>query len=255
MTLCPIDSSKILPMETLILYILSFVLAVLGIGIIVFGYLYAALLSKYNQLQKQNLYLRFHVQEKSLQKVNKAKERSLEIIADAAMQAEALLQQAELFKSENTEHTKSAISELKSKQKEALLKASDDLRREFDEAIKHLQEEDINLLRNITKDIENIASENIKTFENRLQAETVGQQLKVDEQIKEAFLKANQTIEDYKKEKMTELDARITALVIAVTKDVIKKELDNDDHRSFILSALQKAKQEMIEFRSELQKQ
>src|SRR3989344_8252065 len=112
-------------MDILLILIFSLIIVTLGIVVIALGFYYTNLVEKFNQAQKQNLYLKYHFQEKSLQKVNSAKDTSLKIITDATAQAEEILKRAESLKAGTNEETKLELAELVRQQEQILMKASD----------------------------------------------------------------------------------------------------------------------------------
>lgn len=232
-------------MEIIPILLFSLLIVTLGVVVITLGFYYTNLVAKFNQLQKQNLYLKFHLQDKSLSKLNTTKEKALKILADASEQAANILKQADVLKSEMGEEAKQDLSELTNKQKEALLKATEELKSGFSELLKQIEEEDINLFKSVTKDIENITSTEVRGFEKRLHDETIGQQNTIDQKVKEAFERANQEIETYKKEKMEAVDKQVFSLLQQVAKDVLGKRLTNEDHRQLIMDALKRAKTEL----------
>lgn len=233
-------------MDALILILLSLVIVFLGITIIAIGYFYSKLVIKFSHTEKENLYLRFHVQEKSLQKINAAKEKSMVIIATAAQQAEELLKRAEFLKGDISEQAKQEFDTVTAQQKDLLLKASADLTKTFEEILTHIQQEDINVIQNVTKDFEKTALQEVKTFGEQLKQNTVGQQKIVDQKIEQAFTSAQSEIEEYKRKKIGEADKQIYALLEQVTKDVIGKSLSYQDHKDLIMTALKKATEDIV---------
>jgi hypothetical protein len=233
-------------MDSITLIIFSLIVVFLCISIIALSFYYSNLVTKLVHAQKENLYLRFHIQEKGLAKINDAKDRSMKIIADASLQAQDLIKHAEVLKNDSNENTKQELQSLTGQQKDLLLKASNDLRAEFEEVLKHLQVDDIDILKSITKDIENIALEEVKTFEGQLKQQTIGQQEIVDQKIEEALDNSKNEIETYKKKKMAEIDQQIYTVLQNVTKDIIGKRLTFEDHKELIMQAIVKAKIEMI---------
>ena len=233
-------------MNTYVFIIFGLIYILLGSAIVVVVVYYSRLLEKYQQVQKQNIYLRFHVTQKGLEKINIAREKSLKIIQDAALQAEEIVRRAEILKTDTNEKAKIELASLTNLQKDALAKASADLLSVYEEAIKHLNDDDINILKNVTKNIEGLALEEVKQFEKQLHDETVGQQEVVDKKIQEAFGKAEEELAAYKKEKLLAIDHEVYELLKRVTKDVIGKRLSFDDQRELVMAALERAKKEMI---------
>lgn len=234
-------------MDILLIIALSVVLGTLSLTLTVFIYYYLKLHSKFDELYKQNVYLKYHFSEKGLQKLNNAHEKSSKIIRDAILQAEEIIKKAELLKLDANKGFADELRQISQRQKEALKTQSDELQSAFLDAIKHLENEDINKFQNISKDIENIALNEIQKFEKQLHDETIGGQNIIDQKIQDAFAKANFEIQEYKKEKISQADKEVFQILKKISKQILRKQLNYDEHKALIMTALEDAKKEMIE--------
>ncbi len=233
-------------MESPTLFLLTAIIVILAGLLAIFSLYYARLFMKLHKTQKEVTYLRFHLQEKSLEKINAARDRSLKILSDASMQAEQILSQADLLKKDMNMDVRKQLEALTKKQKETLTESSGRLLQEFQQLVKDLTNEDINIYKDVTKDIERVTIEEVKSFEERLHNETIGQEKIVDQKIEEAFEKTKQEIENYKKEKLASVDSEVESILQEVTKEVLGKRLSFQDHQDIIKAALEKAKQEIV---------
>lgn len=234
-------------MDILLTISLSIVLATLGLVIISLIFYYLRLHRKYDEVYKQNLYLKHHFSEKSLEKLNSAHEKSSKIVAEAISQAEEIIQKAELLKDTRDKEFSKELIELSRIQKEALKTKLSELQSGFLEEISNLKEDDINLFQNITKDIEDVATSEIQKFEKQLHDETIGGQSIVEQKINDAFAKANFEIIEYKKEKIEKADKEVFDILQTIAKNLLHKELSYEDHKDLIMEALEDAKKEMRE--------
>lgn len=232
-------------MNFLLILAFSIVISTLSLTILACIYYYLQLHGKHDDLQKQNLYLKRHISEKGIEKINLAREKAFKLISDASVQADEILKKAEVLKSDTDKQLKDELLDLTRRQKEELTRASQNLQTSFVEAINHLQQEDINIIKNITKDIESAALNEVQKFEKQLHDETIGQQEVIDQKIQDAFAKANFDIEEYKKAKVSEADKRLYDLLQAAAKEVIGKRLSYEDHGDLIMSALEEVKMKM----------
>ncbi len=234
-------------MNLLLILAFSTVISTLSLAILACIFYYLKLHEKHDELIKQNLYLKQHISEKGLEKINVAREKASKIITDASIQADEILKKAETLKSDTGKQLADELIELTRKQKDELTKAAENLRTSFLDVISHLQEEDINILENVTKDIENAAINEVQKFEKQLHDATIGQQEVIDQKIQDAFAKANFDIEEYKKTKAGEADKKLHALLQSAAKEVIGKSLSYEDHKDIIMSALEDVKAQMGE--------
>lgn len=231
---------------SILLILFSLIVVLLGSVIVAFGFFYSNLLNKFENAEKQNQFLRFHLQEKSLQKINAARDKSLGIIADATQQAEEILKRAEIMKSTANEQVMNELHDLSQKQKDALQSASTDLVSSFEEAVKQIQQTDKGLLSDTVKQMQEVAAGEVKSFGEKLHQETVGQEKMIDQKVEEAYKKAQDELDDYKKERLEKIDKDISLMIQAITKDIFGKSLSLENHKDLILQAIEKAKKEMV---------
>lgn len=232
-------------MNTITLLILGAIIAILTIVILGVCYYYGMLVHKFSKVQKENLYLRYHMQEKSLGKINEAREKAMKIVQDAALQADEILKKTQVFQTDTSQNLQQELHELTAKQKEALLKASEQLSSSFAESIKQLEDEDINLFKNASKGIEEATLKEVEEFKTHLTADTVGSQKKVDDKVQEAFHQALEDVEGYKAQRLKTIDDELFRILSDVTKEIIGKRLSYDDQKELLTHSLAKVKQEI----------
>lgn len=232
-------------MDTIILLLFGTVIAILAIVIVGVCYYYAKLVHKFSKAQKENLYLRFHLQEKSLGKINEARDRALKIVSDASMQAEEILKKTQVIQSDSAESYKKQLEELTNKQKESLTHASEALSSSFNDTIKQLEEDDVNVFRNVSKDLETATLHEVEEFKKQLTAGTVESQKQVDEKVQEAFQHAMEEVTAYKAKRIEVIDEQLFRILSEVTKEIIGKRLTYDDQKDLLRQSLEKVKQEI----------
>lgn len=184
--------------------------------------------------------------EKSLSKVNVAREKSLQIIGQAMNQAEDIVKKAELLKADANSTLAHELSELTKLQKDTLTKEAGNLYTAFQNAITYVRDEDIQVFRNISKDIENITLNEMKDFERRLHDETVGKEEVVAEKTNEALKKANEEIEAYKMKRLNDASREVNRMLSEITKEVLRKSLSRADHTDLIMAAVERVKHDVV---------
>lgn len=233
-------------MEIQVIILFALTIIILGVALVWYAVIHNRISEKLAKSEKQNLFLRYHLQEKSLQKINATKDRSAEIIQTAIQQAEEILKQADNLKIESNDQARKELETLTQQQKETLEKAAQEMLEQFSDTIKHLEEKDIDIFGNITKDIESVAAKEVQQFEKQLQASTIGKQQVIDQKIQEAYNQTRQEIEAYKKAKMARIDEEIYVILRQAVKEIIGKRLTFEDHKELVMKALEKAKGEMV---------
>jgi hypothetical protein len=229
-------------MNTYILLLFLFVIAVLGATIAGFVYFYWNLMKKFTNIQKENVYLKFHMQEKSLAKVNATKEKAMKIIQDATVQAEDILKRANVVKTDTSDAFQKQLQELTQKQQDTLNKASEELSNSFEQTIQQIEQDDVNVLRNVAQDLQTVTEKQIESFEQKLHDETIGTQETIDEKIQQAFKKAEADVEQYKQERLEKLDTQYMHVLAELTKEILGKRLSFEDQKELVTASLEKAK-------------
>lgn len=229
-------------MDLYLLIILGTAVTLLTVIIIGLTYYYFSLLKKFSKAQKENLYLRFHLQEKGLIKVNQARDKAMKIIQDATSQADEIIKKTHFAESDASESFKKQLEGLTTKQKEALDKASQELTSSFNLAIQDIQKEDTDLIKNSAAEMNKAVEHHVEELKDQLANETVNSQKSVDDKIQEAFTKAKEDIEKYKTERIGKIDQELSHVLAEVTKDIVGKRLSYEDHKDLILASLEKAK-------------
>jgi hypothetical protein len=232
-------------MNTIILLLFGIIIGILAIVIVCVCYYYAVLVRKLSKTQKENVYLRFHVQEKSLGKINEARSKALKIVQDATLQAEELLKKTQFIQTDTTDAFQKQLAELTNKQKEALVQASQELTTSFDETIKQLEEDDINIFKNTSKELEVSALEEVDSFRKQLAENTVDSQKVIDDKVQEAFHHALEEVEVYKTKRIQTIDNELFRILSDVTKEIIGKRLTFDDQKELLKHSLEKVKEEI----------
>lgn len=232
-------------MDSYILLILSIALIVLGIAVIAFAYFYLRMVKRLSSAQKENVYLRFHMQEKGLHKVNQAKDKAMKIIQDATTQADEIIKKTQFVEADASQAFKKQLEELTQKQKEALEKASEALTTSFSEAVTDIEQQDANLVKSAADQINKAAEDQVTQFKDQLAQETISSEKSIDEKIQEAFKNAQLDIEKYKTERIEKIDREMMHVLSEVTKDLIGKRLNYEDHKDLINASLEKAKTQM----------
>jgi hypothetical protein len=185
------------------------------------------------------------VQEKSLGKLNDAKDKALKIVQDATIQAEEMLKKTQLVQTDTNEEFRKQLQDLTAKQKDALTNASAELTHSFDETIKQLEQDDVNVFKSASKDIEAATLQQVEAFKKQLTTQTVDSQKQVDDKVQQAFHHALEEVEIYKTNRMKVIDAELFRILSDVTKEIIGKRLTYDDQKELLKHSLEKVKQEI----------
>ena len=219
-------------MSEIFLYyaLLTSVFLLSGVLIVVIQYLF-------NVLKKNKLYQKDAVR------------HSQEIISHANEKAKQIISEAQVFSDEVRQGSDKLIASLKESQREELKKAADRLFEEYKAALEEVYKENINIFRNISKDIEEKAGFEIRDFKEILEKETIESQKIVGEKIETEYHDVQKEIQEYKNRELLKVQKSIYGIVHNAIELAIGKSLDRQTQEELVMEALKEAieKQETSE--------
>lgn len=116
----------------------------------------------------------------------------------------------------------------------------------LDEEIMKLTDEQLveykEKLQTISKDVEKDVKTGAEDFRKVLEMETVGVQKAVAKRVQDEFSVIEEQIQEYKSEKIKEIEAKSEVLLDKVVREVFGKGLTIKDHEQLIIRSLDQAK-------------
>ena len=220
--------------------LLTSVFVLSGVLIIVIQYLF-------NTLKKNNLYqkdiesTKKDIVNHSQHMLDKAREKAQEIINVANTKAYEIISQTKILEARTIKSSDEIASQLLTEQKQALEKARDQLFEEYKGLLEELYKDNVNLFRNISKDIEEKAGSEIKDFRDILEKETLESQKIVGEKIESQYEEVQKGIEDYRNAELSKLRENIYKITRNAIELAIGKSLDREMHEELVTDALKEA--------------
>lgn len=231
--------------EPIVFYDLVIIAFVLGLGLVVLIVFYAQVLNKLHLMQKDEEKLKQQINKKGEEVLDRAREKAEEVITEAVDKAQEILGSAALFNEKAKSILDRKLESVSKNQAGMLERSSLDLLKDYEKAIEELKQDNINLFRNISKNIETYASQELKDFKDTLQKETVDSQKIVEQKIEEEFKKAEDDLKTYKLEQLKKIDESIFLLLHNISEMTIGKILNFEQHEELIIEALEKAKRNL----------
>lgn len=154
---------------------------------------------------------------KALKKLNEYKMSEQANIQKAQLEYEEIIKRASKKADEIILSSVSLDEKIKKSVQESYEKA---LQKELGK----LNEKNINILNSVSKDIVSM----------------------LKQRADEDYSKVKQELEEYKKERLKEIDENIYELLLSVSKETIGKTLSLEDHQELIIKALEDAKKEKV---------
>ena len=217
--------------------LLTSVFVLSGVLIIVIQYLF-------NTLKKNNLYqkdiesTKKDIVNHSQHMLDKAREKAQEIINVANTKAYEIISQTKILEARTIKSSDEIASQLLTAQRQELEKARDQLFEEYKRMLEDLYKENVNLFKNISKDIQEKAGSEIKDFRDILEKETLESQKIVGEKIESQYEEVQKGIEDYRNAELSKLRENIYKITRNAIELAIGKSLDREMHEELVTDAL-----------------
>lgn len=199
-----------------------------------------------HETEKITTHLQNQLTEKPIKLLEKAHEQSQEIIDQANKKASEILASSKTYEDNSSQVLREKLAELEKQQASIFTKASEDMKLAYQNLITQIQEEDINTLKSMTKDIESDVLADFKEFRDVLEKETINSEKVVKEKIDEEYLVMEKDLEEYRKQKYQKIDDDIYKILYRISEMVLNEGISYDKHKELVLDALETAKKEQV---------
>ena len=205
--------------QTLFTYVLLFVNGLLGVSFLILMFLYR------KTVKKGKDYLTFQGKIKDAESfISGAQIEARETLLKASNKSADIVKKAELFKGDLEENFETALKE-----------NFDDIRREVAVIFKKASE-----------DFSSEAKRDMQEFSANLHSETESIKGIITEGITSAIKKAEEEVDEYRAERIKNIDKEIKERVDSISKEILGKSLDMEDHLKLVTESLGKAKRENV---------
>ncbi len=226
-------------MNDYLLLLNSGVLFAISVSLIAIVLLFAFIVNKLHAYQKE--LEKFKTQTKDV--VGQAQSEYLDILDSANKKADEMIANSVNSGDKLRKLHGESFEKLAGNQQKALLDTSKQLLESYKKDMDKLNNDNINILNNISKDIVRYSNSQLEDFKRMLQEETLSSQKIVGDKIEKDYNELQKKLEAYKEEKLKKVDENIIDILLVISKQTIGRTLSFEDHRDLILEALDKAKQ------------
>lgn len=227
------------PLLFLGLIIVIFVLGLTLAGVV---YSYTNTLKELEDSKKEQDNLRENANRKAAAILTHARDKAAEIMNEAAEKVKQILSDTEVLNEESKNLLKTQLISASQAQIAEMKATSQKLLEDYNEELDDLRKEDIDLFKNISKDIEKDALDEERNFKEILRAETLDSQKIISKKIEEDFVQVQAEIKIYKEAELKKVDDSIYKVISAVSKIVIGEAISLEKHQDLVMEALKKAK-------------
>ncbi len=232
--------------DPITLIFLALAVAVLASILLILTLAYTRNAQKLHQAEELNNHLQNQLSEKPVKLLESAHEKAQEIIEQANRHATEILASSKTYEDNSNFALKEKLVDLEKQQEAVFNKASAEMKTAYQNLLTQIQEEDINTLKTMTKNIESDILSDFKEFRDSLEKETINSEKVVKEKIDEEYLEIEKELEDYKKQKYAQIDEDIYKILNRVSEMVLSQGISFDKHKQLVLEALETAKKEQV---------
>lgn len=176
----------------------------------------------------------------------KAHEDYQKIIESASKKAEEIVLHASEIKQESTNELQDSVEIMLEDQRKVLEEASLALSKKFEDQLKEVNDNNIQLLKNIYKGIESDVESDYSQYKDVIKKQTFEAENIAKEKIKQEYEKLEVEVKQYREKMMNKVNDDIYKILINISKTVLGKSLSPNEHEELIIEALNKAKKENI---------
>jgi vacuolar-type H+-ATPase subunit H len=228
--------------QMLLLLVVLFSNVILVIVVAVIGLSFGNLLKKLRLIEKENTYLKNQMQGRALHLIQEARDNAVHILEDAHVKAQRIIQSAKDYEAGLDKRIDTQLDTTSHHYKEVFDKTNQELLKTYEEMLRRLKEDNVNLLQNVSKDIEKEVMTEVKDFTGIMAKGTLDTQKEVEAKINASFAKVQSELETYKTDQYRKLDEQIYTIIQMTVSQVLGRTLRMEDHQQLVLDALKEAK-------------
>jgi F0F1-type ATP synthase membrane subunit b/b' len=218
-----------LPLGVAIIAI-SFVVLLVGVVLTYFW-----LVKRYLHLQEDQSKAKLQSLDESRKLMEQAQGQANQVINDARVKAQEIISQAGIIQGTQAQALKESLD------KAAQIELS-----EYQKILQNSSGEANKMLLKISEDIKGGVMTEIRSFQGQLQQEVVKSQEEVRKTLADSFINVKAEIDSYRDKRYQQIDNSIIEIIEDVTKRVIGKQIDLQEHEKLVMKVLEEAKRQHV---------
>jgi F0F1-type ATP synthase membrane subunit b/b' len=220
-----------MPADPILIYILIFVLAALGLVGIALAVSYSSLFIKYRKLREE-LIDRQKKEADSFQKTfEEARKQSLLILDQAQNSAKEIIGKAQTISNGNNADLFKLVNENLRMQKSS-----------YDQAFQIISENITKTFNSMPADVKKQVEIEVAKLVSVIEGDMASLKVSLQDALKKPFEEAQKEADAYKKERMNQFEKRLFDLLVLISREVLQKELTHEEHEKLVLKALEEKK-------------
>jgi len=175
--------------------------------------------------------------ESSLPTIERAQAEAQKMIEGARVQAQQIINSAQIFSGNQADVLEKEVQN-----------ANRVNTAKFGESLQLVQNESIKMLSNIPKDVSTALSTQLVNIRATIQAEIEKASASAKEQVDNAYKRAEVEVQNYKLQRLKQIDDSIISILEEVSRKVLAKQISHDEHEKLVMKALEEAKEQHVFF-------
>lgn len=176
--------------------------------------------------------------------LSEAQQKAKSIIDAATLRAKQTLTDTEYVKNEFMKKMEDLLSQTAHNDIKLLQNKSNEINDWYKKVLDSVKQEHAQKAEESLKSVEGIVDQQLQDFRQILKKETIESEQIVSQRVNSEYTKVHQEIEQYKAQKIQEINLATNQVIHQITEEVLGKAIPLEDHQKLILDALEKAKTE-----------
>lgn len=168
------------------------------------------------------------------------------IIGHAVKKAQEILSETEYLKKDLTQDARKKVTQLAESYLSSFKTGAGEVNDAYKKALLEIQEKFLEDEKIISQEMEQIQKQELASFKDILKGDAVTAGSYLQKKVDAEFEKAQAEIENYKQEKLAQINKSVDELALKLARQVLGKSIPLEDHQTLIIEALERAKKEGI---------
>ncbi len=226
------------PAFLLLIVLTTIILAVAVLSIIA---KYERSIHQLREILKENMSLKTTTQTKTRKALEKVHKQTEEIIQQANKKAEEIIEDAGQFQNNEREIFLNKLKELTQMHSKALDDINENLHSEYKDSLTGEEAKAEKVFQSATKDIEDLADQELSQLKSLLEKETMERQKDLDEKIAKEYQALEKELSAYRQQKQQEIDQQLQSKLKEIIYATLGESLSPDQQEQLLVNSVKQA--------------
>ena len=191
---------------------------------------------------EEELYKKTLEEEKKI--AEKAQTEFISTIATADEKAQQIVSQAAQVTADTQKVLNQALVDVSEKEKQAISQQAAEFLKNYQKELQDINVSTLNTLKGLTGEIVKEIESGLAELKKTVSEETYGSHKVAEEKIKAEYETLEKELKGYKEEQLKRINDNMYQILLSVSKEILAKSINFEQHEDLIMQALEKAKSE-----------